>query len=92
MFWCIFKFLLFSFIFLKKGHFYLLVLERERKEEKERNIDLLFYLFMCSLVDSCICCDGRAKLQHWLISTMPYPSELHGQDYFGKFFKCNLKK
>ena len=35
--------------------FNLLILEKE--EGRERNIDLLFYLLMHSLVDSCMCPD-----------------------------------
>ena len=40
--------------------FYLLICRKrgkERKSEKERHTDLLFHLFMHSLVDSCMCPD-----------------------------------
>ena len=38
-----------------------LILERE--EERERNIDLLFHLFMRSLVDPYMCPDWELNLQ-----------------------------
>ena len=37
--------------------FLLLILEREEGEERERNIDLLFHLFMHLLGASCMCPD-----------------------------------
>ena len=33
----------------------------------ERNTDLLFHLFMYSLVDSCMCPDQGSNLQHWYV-------------------------
>ena len=33
--------------------------------EKERNIDLLFHLFIYSLVDSCMCPDKIYNLVYW---------------------------
>ena len=61
--------------------FYLLVLEKERKEgegkrereggrERERNINLLFHLFMHSLVYFCMCPDWGSNLQLWHTGTM----------------------
>ena len=35
-----------------------LILEKEEGREREKDINLLFYLFMHSLVDSCTCLDG----------------------------------
>ena len=52
-------------------------LEREEEGEKERDIDLLFYLLMHPLVDSCICPDPITwvhrdnTLTNW--STQPGP-------------------
>ena len=43
--------------------FFELILERER----ERNTDLLFHLFMHSLVDSCMCPDQRQNPKPWCI-------------------------
>ena len=48
--------------------FFLLIYRLER--ERERNINLLFHLFMHSLVDSCRCPDQGWNLQHWHIETM----------------------
>ena len=46
--------------------FFELILERER----ERNTDLLFHLFMHSLVDSCMCLpDWGSYLQPWHMGT-----------------------
>ena len=39
--------------------------ESEEVSQRERDIDLLFHLFMCSLVDSCMCLDGGLNLQSW---------------------------
>ena len=33
--------------------------------EKEREINLLFHLFVCSLVDSCMCTDWGLNPQPW---------------------------
>ena len=41
----------------------LFILEREKGRERERNISLLFYLFMHSWVDSCMCPDQALNLQ-----------------------------
>ena len=46
--------------------FYLLLI-LEREEGKERNINLLFHLFMHSLVASCMCPDWGLNLQPWRI-------------------------
>ena len=47
--------------------FYLLIWEGERGREREArkrniNIELLFHIFMLSLVDSCVCPDRRLNL------------------------------
>ena len=34
-------------------------------KEEEREINLLFHLFMHSLVDSCMCPDWRLNLKSW---------------------------
>ena len=47
--------------------------------KRERNIDLLFHLFMHSLVVSYMCSDWVSDLQLWHIRTIPYPTELPGQ-------------
>ena len=41
------------------------------KREGERNIDLLFYLCMHSLVASCMCHDWRWNRQPWHSGTTP---------------------
>ena len=56
-----------------KSFFNLLILERERKRkgrQRERNLDLLFHLFMHLLVDSFMCPDQGSNLQPWCIWTM----------------------
>ena len=50
------------FLFL---NFYLLILRK-----REKNIDLLFHLFMHSLVDSHMCPDQGSNLQPWCIRMM----------------------
>ena len=50
------------------------VCEKEREREREGNIDLLFYLFMHSLVDSCMCPDLGWKPQLWCTGTMLQPT------------------
>ena len=56
-----------------KKNFYLLIWGGGRKRERiirrgrERNIDLLFHLFIHSLVDSCMCPDQELNLQPWYI-------------------------
>ena len=52
---------------------------RKRKGDRERNIDLLFPLFMHSLVDFCTCPDRGSNPQPWCIGLMLQPSELPGQ-------------
>ena len=57
-------------VFFKKK--YLLNLERERAEgsKRQRNIDLLFHLFMHLLVDSCMCPDRGLNPQPWCTGTV----------------------
>ena len=62
----------------------LLILERERgsgERKRERGVDvnLLFYLFMHSLVDSCILLGWVFNLQPWCIRMMLQPTDLPGQ-------------
>ena len=45
------------------GLFFFSFREREREEGKERETDLSFYLFVHSLVASCMCPDWRSHLQ-----------------------------
>ena len=45
-------------------------IERERERERERDIVFLFYLFMHSLVVSCMCPDQRLNPQPWCIGKM----------------------
>ena len=58
-----------SAIFLK---FYVLIIERERKGEGggEKHTDLLFHLFMHSLVNSCMCPDRGLNPQPWCMGMM----------------------
>ena len=58
--------------------------EKERERERERNTHLLFYLFMKSLVDSCMCHDWDWNSQPWCIRTILEQTELPDQD------PCNL--
>ena len=51
----------------------------ERETERERNIDLLFCLFMHPLVDSYMCPDQGLNLQPWCMGTTLQPTELPGQ-------------
>ena len=44
--------------------------EREEGKGRERNIDLLFHLFMHSLVDSRMCLDQGSNPQPWRIWMM----------------------
>ena len=49
-------------------YLFLLILEREEgggREERERGINMLFHLFMNSLVDSCMCPDWVSDSQPW---------------------------
>ena len=39
--------------------------EREREREREREMDLLFHLFMHSLVVSCVCPNWGSNPQPW---------------------------
>ena len=55
---------------------------RERRGE-QRERELLFHLFMHSLVNSCVCPDWRLDLQNWYIGVMlPGQSELPALDIF----------
>ena len=58
--------------------------ERERKgeREKERSIDLLFYLFMHSSVASCMCPNRGSNLQLWCIEMMLQPTELPSEGWW----------
>ena len=71
--------------------FYLLIWERERKGERERNLDLLFHSFMHLLVDSCRCPDGGSNLQTWLIGMMLSPTRLPVQGLFNSFNPRNIE-
>ena len=44
-------------------------LKRQMKEERERNVNLSFRLFMHSLVALCTCPDQRSSLQSWRTGT-----------------------
>lgn len=44
--------------------------ERETQTDRQRNMDLLFHLFMCSLVASYKYPDGGSNPQPWRIETM----------------------
>ena len=57
---------------------------RKRERERERNTHLLFYLFMNSLVDSCMCHNWDWNSQPWCIRTILEQTELPDQD------PCNL--
>ena len=50
-------------------------MEREGEREREREINLLFHLFMHSLVDSWICHDWGWNPKPWHIRTMVQPPE-----------------
>ena len=63
-----------KFFFLNV-YIYWLIWEREREIE----INLLFHLFMYSLIDSCMCPDRGSNPQPWLIRTMLQPAEPHVQ-------------
>ena len=52
-------FVIFFVDFFREGE------EGGREIEKERKINLLFHLFMHSLVDSCMCPDQRSSPQPW---------------------------
>ena len=71
--------------------FYLLIWERERKGERERNLDLLFHSFMHLLVDSCRCPDWGSNLQTWLIGMMLSPTRLPVQGLFNSFNPRNIE-
>ena len=55
-------------------HYYYFFLEREKRggggKQRERNIYLLFHLFMHSLVDSCTCPEGGLNPQPWRVGMM----------------------
>ena len=62
--------------------FYLLILERgEGERERDRNINLLFHLFMNSLVAPCMCPDWGWNPQPWHMGLMFQPTEQHSQGY-----------
>ena len=65
---------------------FIYLLERER----ERSIDLLFHLFIHSLVDSCMCPDQGSNTQPWHIGTMLKPIELPGQGNFSENLLAGL--
>ena len=52
---------------------------RERRKESERNINMLFHLFMHSVADSYMCPDQGSNLQPWCTGTMLQPTELPDQ-------------
>ena len=56
----------------------LLVLINLRQREREKNIYLLFHLFMHSSVDSSVCPDQISNPQPWRIGTTLQLTELHG--------------
>ena len=72
--------------------------EEGREGGRERNNDLLFHLFMHSLVASCICPDQGSNLQPWCIGTTLQPNELpsQGETLFFKMkssgFKSKLQR
>ena len=68
---------------------YLLLFFKVDLRERERNIDLLFHLFMHSLVESCTCPDRELNLQPWHIGTTLQPAELPSEDTF-IIFRCLL--
>ena len=37
--------------------------EKERQVDRQTDFDLLFHLFMCSLIDSCVCADQGLNLE-----------------------------
>ena len=49
------------------------------KRERERDVNLLFHLFMHSLVASCMCPDQGSNPQPWSMWMTLYPSELPSQ-------------
>ena len=55
----------------------MLLIFRERRAGGKRNIDLLFHLFMHSLVASCMCPDQGSNLQLWHVGAKP--AKLSGQ-------------
>ena len=61
-----------------KKIFLLIDFEREGEREIE-NIDLLFHLFMHSLVDSCVCPDQGWNPQPWCIGTTFQPTGMASQ-------------
>ena len=58
----------FFFSFFANTEFFSLIYKREK--EGERTIDLLFQLFMHSLIESCMCPDWGLNLLLWCVGTM----------------------
>ena len=61
--------------------------ERGRKREGERDLNLLFHLFIHSLVDSCMCPDRGLNRQLWRIGTTFLQTELPSQGLLYPNFK-----
>ena len=59
--------------------------------EREKNINLLFYLFMHSLISSCMYPDQRSNPQLWHIGKMFWPSDLPGQGLITFFQKSTFR-
>ena len=53
--------------------------------ERERERDLLFHLFLHSLVDSCMCTDQVLNLQRWHMEIMLKSTELLVQGFNSSF-------
>ena len=50
--------------------FFKLILKTERKDKRERGMDLLLHLSTHSSIDSCMCPERALNLQPWCIRTM----------------------
>ena len=85
---------LFCFILTKgKNIFKKFIDFRERQEKRERNIHLLFHLFVHSLFDSCVCPDWGSNPQCWFIrTTLPteLPSQRNGENLSKNFRRVAL--
>ena len=72
--------------------------KREREvwgeRERERNTDLLFHLFMHSLVDSCMCSDWGSNSQSWYMgrcsNQLSYPARATNVLSCIKYFKVKI--